>query len=235
MTDQFKREIFDLIIEDDLQDAFNKLQDGLSSSDPAFIDVASLKGRFRTMEKQLLRGTISAEKATLDRNKISEQLMLLVQKLEVKVKPEELPPISHTNQYSAPSTDSEINHSNVNQPTHSGIQGYGQPVTYSGSPSARRIEFELRLPYGIAYDRCLDAFSRAGFPIQSTSKENGIIQARISGNLITSFGERVIFWLTGFEGNHTQVVLISDSLNPLMLVDWGRNQGNIDKVMALLN
>lgn len=234
MTDQFKREIFDLIIEDDLQDAFNKLQDGLSSSDPAFIDVASLKGRFRTMEKQLLRGTISAEKATLDRNKISEQLMLLVQKLEVKVKPETETPTSHNADYSAPPTNHQPQYTAPDQPAISGIQGYGQPVTYDGSPSARRTEFELRLPYGMAFDRCLSAFHQAGFPIQSMSKENGIIQARISGNLITSFGERVIFWITGFEGNLTQVVLISDSLNPLMVFDWGRNQGNIDKVMALL-
>lgn len=234
MTDQFKRKIFDLIIEDELSEAFDQLQDGLASSDPAFIDVASLKGRFRTLEKQLLRGVIEAEKATLDRNKISEQLMLLVQRLEVKVgeQSHELPA-----NHSAKKTE-QLKQKTADLPPvphpNNPVQGYGQGVNYSGSPCAKRIDLEMRLPYGMAFQRCVETCHKLGFRVKSTDLAGGTLEAAVMGNLVTSFGETLYFWLTSFGGNATQVVMISDSLSPVTLLDWGRNQGNIDKVMAAL-
>lgn len=237
MDPKLKRQIFELVSEDRLAEAIDFLQDNLSLEDPSFPDVILLARRIRELDRDAQSAIIALDDASMARNQISHSLLKLMQQMgKEDTIPAPSPPAPKASsppveELKPPSPQTHAPHSNTKA---AASLGYVGSVHYDGSASAQQTELTLSLSYDAAFQRCLDVLPLAGMFSNHIDKENGRINGKRNGNFVTSFGENIFFWLSAKTPSQTQVTIVSDSVLPTMVFDWGRSKGNIEKLVSLL-
>jgi hypothetical protein len=103
------------------------------------------------------------------------------------------------------------------------------------APSKVRREARVTIDgtYDAVFDRCESAIRKLGAKIISLDRDAGQIHAR-TGLSWQSFGERVDISVMRQGDAACSVVLTSDSVTPIVLVDYGKNSKNLDVLIANL-
>ncbi|MTB50259.1 hypothetical protein [Lewinella sp. W8] len=267
MDKQLKRELFDLIADDKLDEAIEKLQDTLPMDHPSFMQVIKLARRFRELERNTQDAIIALDDASLAKNQISHSLIGILQGVENRrtdssaatpaPQAQENPAPAHrrilpriddpdepsgTRERRPPPTaadpsddaaETEPNFSTASAAAE-GKLGFFGDVTYGGSPSKKETVIELRHGYGKTYQMCLEATKQAGFKMETADRTGGQLTASSPANFITSFGEKLLFFLTPIDRARTRIHIIVDAQLPTTVFDWGRNKNKLNAVLSHL-
>ena len=110
-------------------------------------------------------------------------------------------------------------------------------VVRRGPDTPSRVRREARVTvdgdYEAVFDRCENAVRKLGARIVLLERDGGHIHAR-TGLSWRSFGERVNVSITREGDASCVVVLASDSVTPITLVDYGRNSNNLELLIDSL-
>ena len=108
------------------------------------------------------------------------------------------------------------------------------------SPVDKTVQLTVRLPYDVAFDRCLDALPGTGTCyILLAYREQGVIEAvRIPQPywkaLAGSYGERISIRLGSDRRGITEVQVTSRAPLSIMVFDMGQNERNVMNISAFL-
>ncbi len=233
MDKQLKRQLYDLVADDQVDEAIELLQDKLSIDHPSYLRLIKLARRYRELDDQSMDAIIAHEDAKLAKNQIADTLLHIVQTVD-------RPPVEEprTSPSLAPeSTPKSVVHPKLppkqsvpdDPPVNpSGKEGFTGPVRYSGSPSMKEQTLTVAYGYGEAWNRCLEAISANGMSLDAKDRAKGTVQASTTGNFITSFGERILIYLTPVDEHSTRIHLIVDSVLKTIVFDWGRNNNKLN-------
>lgn len=249
MDKQLKRELFDLIADDKLDEAIEKLQDTLPMDHPSFMQVIKLARRFRELERNTQDAIIALDDASLAKNQISHSLIGILQGVENRrTDSSAATPAPQAQENPAPAqrrppptaadpsddaAETEPNFSTASAAAE-GKLGFFGDVTYGGSPSKKETVIELRHGYGKTYQMCLEATKQAGFKMETADRTGGQLTASSPANFITSFGEKLLFFLTPVDRARTRIHIIVDAQLPTTVFDWGRNKNKLNAVLSHL-
>lgn len=252
MDKQLKREVFDLIADDKLDEAIERLQDALPMDHPAFMQVIKIARRFRELERNTQDAIIALDDASLAKNKISHSLIGILQSVGGGSPPSEpsqppnladsgsdaAPAPRRPNAEATPEPNPLVKEGAENFSTASaaaaGNVGFFGEVTYGGSPSKKETVIELRHGYGKTYQMCLEATKQAGFKVETADRTGGQLGAASPANFITSFGEKLLFFITPIDRARTRVHIVVDAMLPTTVFDWGRNKNKLNAVLSHL-
>ena len=84
MDKELRRELFELIAEDRIAEAVDKLQDSLPMDHPDYINVILLARRVNELERDNQNALLAVEDASRVRNNISNSLLGLLKELGLK-------------------------------------------------------------------------------------------------------------------------------------------------------
>ncbi|SEP56617.1 hypothetical protein [Neolewinella agarilytica] len=236
MDKKLKRQLYDLVADDQVDDAIELLQDKLSIDHPSYLRLIKLARRFRELDDQSMDAIIAQEDAKLAKNQIADTLLHIVQTMdrppieEVPVTPP--PPKVSVKEEATPSPPPKPADAFRSKP--GSREGFFGTVQYRGSMSMKEKKITLATRYEEAWNRCLGAISAAGMSLDAQDRANGSIEASTSGNFITSFGERVLIFVTPVNDQQTSVHIIVDSVLKTMVVDWGRNNNKLNLLVSHL-
>jgi type II secretory pathway pseudopilin PulG len=247
MDKKLKRELFDLIADDKLDEAIERLQDALPMDHPAFMQVIKLARRFRELERNTQDAIIALDDASLAKNQISHSLIGILQGVEGRTPAPEGPkPTAPAKEEPAPAPRRPKGDPTTTTPKEeaatfstasaasAGDIGFFGEVTYGGSPSKKETVIELRHGYGKTYQMCLEATKQAGFNMETADRNGGQLFASSPANFITSFGEKLLFFITPIDRTRTRIHVIVDAQLPTTVFDWGRNKNKLNAVLSHL-
>lgn len=233
MDKKLKRELYDLVADDQVDAAIELLQNKLSIDHPSYLRLIKLARRYRELDDQSMDAIIAHEDAKLAKNQIADTLLHIVQTVDRPPIEAETPP---------PTVPESTSNNDAAQPTPkgplhkpaSGEEGFSGNITYSGSPSMKEQKITLAHDYGTTWSRCINAVSAAEMSLDFNNRAAGRIEASTSGNFITSFGERVLLFVTPVDDRRTSVHIIVDSVLKTMVMDWGRNNNKLNLLVSHL-
>jgi len=205
------------------------LQDTLAVDHPEYMRIILLARRVRELERQRENATIALDEASLARNQISESLLGILQDLRQAPS-------------SAPLPDHSVKQAETQAPPPpkpasagpDGPAGFFGELDYSGAPCMKEQTIVLEKPYTAAYAASLAALGAVGLPVGYDNQAAGRIEATIPGNMITSFGEKALLWLTPIGNDRTRVHVVVDSVLPTMVLDWGRCKNKLAAILSNL-
>lgn len=236
MDKKLKRQLYDLVADDQVDEAIDLLQDKLSIDHPSYLRLIKLARRFRELDDQSMDAIIAQEDAKLAKNQIADTLLHIVQTMdrppidEVSAPP---PPKVLTKEEPAPSPAPK--HKEPSRAKSNTKQGFFGTVQYAGSPSMKQQLLTISVGYDEAWTRCLAAISAEGMSLDAHERSKGSIEASTTGNFITSFGERILIFVTPVSEQETRLHLIVDSVLKTMVMDWGRNNNKLNSLVSHLS
>lgn len=236
MDKKLKRQLYDLVADDQVDEAIELLQDKLSIDHPSYLRLIKLARRFRELDDQSMDAIIAQEDAKLAKNQIADTLLHIVQTMD-------RPPLEETPPTPAPKAAIPeeppavipVRPTEVPGAKGSAKEGFFGTVQYSGSPSMKQRTLTVALGYEAAWNRCLGAISAEGMNLDAHERSKGSIEASTTGNFITSFGERILIFVTPVSEQQTRLHLIVDSVLKTMVVDWGRNTNKLNSLVSHLS
>ena len=236
MDKKLKRQLYDLVADDQVDEAIDLLQDKLSIDHPSYLRLIKLARRFRELDDQSMDAIIAQEDAKLAKNQIADTLLHIVQTMD-------RPPLEEVPQAPEPKATIQEEPRAVHsakpkddlRAKGATKQGFFGTVQYSGSPSMKQQTLTISVGYEEAWSRCLGAISAEGMSLDAYERSRGSIEASTTGNFITSFGERILIFVTPVSEQETRLHLIVDSVLKTMVMDWGRNNNKLNSLLSHLS
>lgn len=237
MDKKLKRQLYDLVADDQVDEAIELLQEKLSIDHPSYLRLIKLARRFRELDDQSMDAIIAQEDAKLAKNQIADTLLHIVQTMDrppiEEVPSPPPPPKVAAKEEPAPSPAPKPTGSFREEASPE--EGFFGTVQYSGSMSMKERTVTMATGYGDALNRCLGATAASDMSLNAQDRAKGRIEASTSGNFITSFGERVLIFVTPINDQQTSVHLILDFVLKTMVMDWGRNNNKLNSLVSHLS